>query len=278
MRYDERGRPVTISAADSYELFWDDSDRLIAVQINFGSSRGGLTWARWHYHYAGRTLIAATRELSSSSVKRFWAATDERGLVYRLTDEQGATYWQSRWDATGWRTFIGQPQPEMWFPFGLPGQIILGPTRVTGSSGAVLQDGTEAYASGAGGTWTRPPVALNQWRAYDPYMGAFLQPDPADPDGRMGPEGYAYAFNSPVNAADPRGDRGRSQLIRRGLPSGWGYHFGDSNCLMRKTEIENAIDQAWTDVSNCRLGTCGEAGGAGSNFRRQWIAALLTGT
>ena len=44
MRYDVEGRPLTISTnTDSYELFWDGANRLIAVSINSGA-------IRWHYH------------------------------------------------------------------------------------------------------------------------------------------------------------------------------------------------------------------------------------
>jgi hypothetical protein len=76
VRYDEAGRPLTIAeyvngmTRDSYELFWDDEDRLIATNISFATGRYcGSKWiystctgVRWHYHHLGRRLIAATRE------------------------------------------------------------------------------------------------------------------------------------------------------------------------------------------------------------------------
>jgi hypothetical protein len=50
--YDERGRPSTIAEyvdfvlADSYELFWDDADRLVAVNIIFATPRAcGYRWS-----------------------------------------------------------------------------------------------------------------------------------------------------------------------------------------------------------------------------------------
>ena len=84
MRYDEEGRPVTISetrggvANDGYELFWDDADRLIAVNIIFATPRicgfneytgvnQNCTGIRWHYHYLDSRLIAATREMVPSA-------------------------------------------------------------------------------------------------------------------------------------------------------------------------------------------------------------------
>ena len=59
MRYDERGRPIVVSSTigDSYELFWDDVDRLISVQITPIGPRGTapqILSIRWHYHYGAR--------------------------------------------------------------------------------------------------------------------------------------------------------------------------------------------------------------------------------
>lgn len=263
MRYDERGRPVTITATDTYELFWDDADRLIAALVTFGAARGGFTSARWHYHYLDGTLVAATRELGAN-VKRFWAATDERGLVYRMTDEQGATYWQARWDATGWRTLIGQPQPEMWVPFGLPGQIVLGPTWVGGSTG-VLQTATEAYATGTGGDWVRPPIALNQWRAYDPLMGSFLQSDSGDQTARLNPEGYIYGRNRPGSLVDPMGYESVSLFSLPNIE-------GCSESQRRK--IETVFNELIMTVAKCDKGLCAGAGG-GQDLRRLWASMLL---
>src|SRR4051812_15721440 len=165
MRYDAEGRPNTISysSGDSYELFWDDADRLIAATIS------GSNDIRWHYRYLGSALVAATREVVGlGEVKRFWVISDERGLISRLVDGVGATYWQAHWDAAGWRHVEGRAS-DMWVPFGLAGQVIL--------------DGTEAGTVAAGQS-LRPELALNQLRAYDPLQGAFLQPDPADQSGR----------------------------------------------------------------------------------------------
>jgi YD repeat-containing protein len=182
VRYDAEGRPLTIQNTHLYELFWDDADRLIAVS----RSAPGTTTILWHYHYLGSTLLAMTRVIpgAGGTTKRFWAASDERGLIYRLFDEQGATFWQARWDATGWRQIVGTPQPNMWVPFALPGQIIL--------------EGTEAFAGST--TTVRAPIALNQWRAYDPLLGAFLQSDSLDHRTRLTPEGYVYGCGSSAAA------------------------------------------------------------------------------
>jgi hypothetical protein len=289
IRYDERGRPILLTGPtffplgqDRYELFWDDADRLIAANILFsaprfaGADTGWVTSARWHYHYLGSMLLAATRELVTSpteaAVKRFWVASDERGLVHRFVDDQGATYWQARWDATGWRTWIGQPQPEMWVPFGLPGQIVLGKTVVFDAAGeSEVTWGTEAVAADPTGTWTRPPIALNQWRAYDPLLGAFLKPDLADQAGRLSPEAFAYGRSSPAAYADEDGllssalypwDRFGSPLI-------------DISCGYRFLELNNAIALAFKAIEECFGSNC-TPGGPDDTKRRLWLHSIAS--
>ncbi|MFN0248536.1 MAG: discoidin domain-containing protein [Kofleriaceae bacterium] len=194
MRYDEDGHPVTISEYsgtglyNTYELFWS-GDLLIATQINFATSRpvpnatpclsagGCYTYSliRWHYHYLGGTPLAATRERVHTDgtvyTNLFWLLTDERGLVHRAVDIQGATWWQAQWDANGTRTWIGRPQPEMWIPFGLPGQVVLGDyeaelyytygVRVPGSE-ATIRPSMSATASSV-----EPSLPYYSWNATD---------------------------------------------------------------------------------------------------------------
>jgi hypothetical protein len=305
IRYDEAGHPLTIAEfasgapRDNYELFWDDADRLIAVNITFGSQRACgarrvgshgpwlpvyCTNARWHYHYLGNKLIAATRELVKTGLgnpgeplKRFWAVTDERGLVYRLVDSSSATYWQARWDANGARTWVGTPQAEMWVPFALPGQILLDKNVIysgldtSDPEFAVLTTaetwGTRAYASGAGGTWTRPAIALNRWRAYDPLFGAFLQPDGLDQTGRLLPEGYVAARANYVQTFDRDGAKGKYDVPLMDPAMGF-----DSSCDGRHGEIRRAAMAAMKDIQGCQHGLCEFPA-----FRKQTIYALSNG-
>jgi YD repeat-containing protein len=284
VRYDERRRPVTITEYDYYELFWDDADRLIAVQITFGSCRLGGIWclgstnygaALWHYHYLGDKLVAATRELHAAvdahvDVKRFWPATDERGLIYRMVDEVGSTYWQAHWDASGWRTWVGTPQPETWVPFGLPGQVLLAQNVITTGAAGPIVWGTEASASGTGGTWTRPAIALNGQRAVDPLLGAFLQADDSDMRGRNTPEGYIQGRNNLIAYVDPDGNRSQSTLLDTPYPS---YNI-DSSCSDRMGLIEQAINIAAMAVANCVAGGCG---GTEDTINRRWVNAIYSG-
>lgn len=269
MRYDERGRPLTIvySGGDSIELFWDESDRLIDTAITHASPISGVTIVRWHYHYVGGTLLAASRELSTPpvapatkptiAVKRFWVITDERGLPHRVLDEQGAEYWKATWDASGWRTMQTQAAEMNWMPFGLPGQL-------------VLRD-TEAYASGTEGGTTvtrfRAPLILNQWRAYDALTGTYLQPDGADVLGRSDPEGYAYARSSPVNTVDLSG----AKSVRKKGSIGQSTSF--PGCTdSQNTALTNAISSALKKLATCKDGFCGFDGGA--SLRRNWLNSL----
>jgi hypothetical protein len=196
----------------------------------------------------------ATRELAgTSNVKTFWAVTDERGFVYRLIDYSGATWWQARWDASGWQTWVGTPQPEMWVPFGLPGQVVLGATRRT--TGTVW--GTEAANSGGPSATARPPIALNQWRGYDPFVGMFFQPDTVDQLGATRPEGYAYGFFNSVKNADPMG-------LATDI-----YECG----LHEVATWLAAVGQVYSDISKCIEGECGLPGG--DTLRRTWLSELL---
>jgi RHS repeat-associated protein len=267
LRYDETGHPITISntSGDNYELFWDDANRLVAASIT------GAHQVRWHYHYLGVTLIAATREVvgTPTEVKRFWAITDDRELITRLVDEVGATYWQASWDATAWRTLQGVPQPDMWVPFGLAGQLIL--------------DGTEARDPGASAA-LRPALVINQFRVYDPLFGAFLQPDPADATARLSPEGYLYGRGNYVANVDPSGaqSRQRPSAPLDMIPGGWDNYI-DPSCSDNLVEgqiqadlLNSVVAGILSDIEKCKSDECGKI--MNENIRRQWRFALLTGT
>lgn len=227
MRYDVEGRPVTItdSAGPRYELFWDDDDRLVAAELP------GTTTVRWHYHYLGSQLVAATREVvaGTTTVKRFWFVSDERGLIARVLDEAGATFWQARWDASAVRTLVGTPQPNMWVPFGLPGQVILEGTEVTGD-----------------GSGARPAIALNQLRAYDPLLGSFLQPDPMDQTTRRLAEGYLYGRGDSVNNADPTGSETLPE-VRKWVDEHWHVHLDPRECGHNVQRSKRRLSQILSD-------------------------------
>jgi hypothetical protein len=280
-RYDDRGRPIKIATfldgydRDMYDLYWDDADRLIAASIMMPACRGtttpgdlfcsvGYRTASWHYHYLGSQLVAATHQLGSQT-HRYWAAADERGLIYRLLDQNGGTVWQSRWDANGSRTavdFLGSGSiNEMWVPFGLPGQVVLQTMPIAqqvGGGGPTSNPGTEAFASGSGWTWTRTALALNRWRTLDPFTGSFLQPDDADLAARLFPEGYLAFRSNPVLMADPAG---RESYLMTDLTLGTTltpYRFDKSCTETRQLEVIAAAGKAYRKLSACDTGACSD--------------------
>jgi len=262
--FDEQAVGSTSARAQSrrsytYELFWDDFDRLIAASID------GLRSVRWSYHYAGGLLVAATREIvdtTTTDVKRFWPVADERGLIFRMVVEEGATHWQAHWDSTAWRSIEGAPQPDMWVPFGLAGQLIM--------------EGTEASPDASATATLRPAIVLNRLRAYDPLFGGFLQPDPADQSARFLPEGYLLARGDYLGHVD---DSGAASKIRDAykklIPEGWELRLS-STCMGQEATIQAAIDQAIAESDKCHYEKCGAARFA-ANLKKQWIFAMLTG-
>ncbi|HEU4730495.1 MAG TPA: hypothetical protein VFT22_21500 [Kofleriaceae bacterium] len=207
--------------------------------------------------------MAATREIvgATTDVKRFWPVSDERGLIYRMLDEDGATHWQAHWDATAWRSLDGTPQQDMWVPFGLAGQILL--------------EHTEA-SPGQGAASVRPAIVINQLRAYDPFPGSFLQPDPADQSPRLLPEGYLFARGEYLAHSDESGEKSNiREQYNRLIPPGWELRF-DASCADRKQELLAAINEAITEIDRCPLEKC-DAAGFAPNLKKQWIFALLTG-
>ena len=255
LNYDEFGRLLTVTRAaasvTTYELFYDDNSRVIAVAI---SEPNRIT--RWHYHYVASQPVAATREVSEGPnpavVDRYWFAYDERGLVHRVLNHQGFEYFRADYDASGWRATEVEAD-GFWMPFGLPGQFVVRGTSASSQFGV------------------RPELAIHGVRAYDAFTGRFLTPDPVDLDGRLAPEGYAYARNSPVAAIDPRGTK--TEWFNDVLGPGRSFFF-DSSCG-KGSSITTAIVSALEQVAKCDKGLCGMAGGAALRF--QWIRALYFG-
>ncbi|MCL4228295.1 MAG: hypothetical protein KJZ91_27840 [Myxococcales bacterium] len=132
------------------------------------------------------------------------------------------------------------------FPFAFPGQLIAPGTHIEDDVG------------------TRPALVLNNARVYDPLLGAYLQPDPADPYVRT-PEGYAYARNNPLHWIDPTGMRSipESSRVADGL---W---FEDSCGVTAR-----GIVGVGTAIAAVKLTTC-LACILNPGLRDRWHLALL---
>lgn len=122
----------------------------------------------------------------------------------------------------------------------------------------------------------RPPLAANMARAYDPLMGAFLQPDPMDSEGRSMPEAYAYGRWSPVGVVDTNGAKSTDVAPQE-------FAHPNKECRPVKGfedyaksmtgSLQSAIDSAANDIAKCTSGLCGLSA-AGRNLKRAWLYFL----
>ena len=120
-------------------------------------------------------------------------------------------------------------------------------------------------------------------RAYDPLLGSFLQPDPADQTGRLLPEGYLYGRGNYVERVDVSGAYSKElDELNKQIPQRWRKSFDDS-CTMYSPYVykilndSNLVDKIAADIDNCKHGKCGDDMFAGPNIKRQWKVALLSG-
>jgi RHS repeat-associated protein len=109
-------------------------------------------------------------------------------------------------------------------------------------------------------THTRPPLMLNQWRVYDPLLGAYLQPDGLDRSGRTDPEQYTYARARGTTLSDPTG---QESIFPRDRPR--------VDCDPLGERVASAINRAAIDLFACiSRGECRDPLG------RLGIQSLLT--
>lgn len=174
--YDVEGRLTT---ADGATLTYDAVGRLAEVRKNGAGSR---------FLYDGDFLIGEYDLATGGLVRRYvhGPGMDEPMVQYDGTvptwlypDERGSIVAMARGD--------GQPTAlNTYGVYGEPGQLLSGRFGYTGQ------------------VWL-PEVGLYHYksRAYSPWLGRFLQPDPIGEGGGMNL--YAYVNNDPINYTDPTG-------------------------------------------------------------------------
>jgi YD repeat-containing protein len=233
--FDADGRPAHVVKTVAgvvhleYDLYYDLDDHLAFARVVDSRGASPITY-RWTYHYVNGERFAATRERVSTggtSVKRYALVNDQQGRLRRVVDDQNVQYFLGDYLASGWRNLV-QQATETWFPFALPGQIVL--------------DGTEAQAacqSGCSYSFTRPPIYLNNHREFDPFLGAFLQPDPADVHAREDSEGYLGMRGNSLRFTDESGD-----------------YSVDVNCEEMSPLIEADLVRAASGLFRCAGGQC----------------------
>jgi RHS repeat-associated protein len=174
--YDVFGRTVSIGG----EAFAYDGDgarvientRVFADDDVFVEDSATLSL----YVRFGGELVAKRVLTSPDLGTTTWLHTNHIGSVVLETNPSGAS------GAYG--------SEQEYFPFGLP--VTPGKSEIYGFTGQQQNPATG--------------VVYLHARYYDPYVGRFLSADPSEPTSPgVGPNRYAYAFNDPVNAADPTG-------------------------------------------------------------------------
>lgn len=226
IRYDHRSRPLLVSAYNSstgiesrWQYFWDQFDGLINV-IYLPNASDVTTYVVDSYVPIEPLLIGRNRaEYTSggSSESFVYYATSPEGLpaaayVFDPVSLATSEVWRAQWGPFGSRLSETGDANKYRPPFRFAGQIELPRSDATWWNGSTL------FTS-------REEVVLNRWRAYDPRVGQYLQPEPALVDGSgltgRGAEHhvrttgydvstrvyhpYAYAALAPVDMTDPDG-------------------------------------------------------------------------
>lgn len=176
--------------------------------------------ATWFFYYDSRdrlTEIEYTPDTSASTthstfellrlqdrLSMYWQSDWISGSLttsrrYVGTDETGRAIDMWNWPNSGNSTRVWAINPRAW------GQdtTVTGPSvfQPTLFAGQYTDSETASYESD-GVTTHRPSLALNGFRTYDPFTGAFLQSDPLLPRTRSS---YVYVSSSPTQHSDRDG-------------------------------------------------------------------------
>jgi len=207
-RYDENGNLIErLSSEDGPTFYeWDHKNRLTKVthpdgqetlyeycpacplgKLSKMTRKDGST-VEWTWDGLSMVEEADTREgdsayFSGLALQRngawYYLFMDAMGSVFQVTDETGALVNEFDWDAWG---------NEL--------------SRTFGQPSAVCQMGWQ------GKRWDEEQgVFYSVARWYDPRIGRFTQPDPAEGEGvvAVGGEGYGWPETDPVGSKDPWG-------------------------------------------------------------------------
>jgi RHS repeat-associated protein len=257
--YDHRGRMFHWSytrtgiyaGTDSYDVFYDERDRLIAVNWNPNTNRSASEVPRtWHVAYLHGERISTT-QVQDLATLRGWYLNDELGVSYQEFDAVGTAV--SR-DIEGFGS--ASPASQGILDFRLPGQLALPGTEVVS-----FDPGSSCNGADCPVVATRALVLHNWNRDYDSDIGRYMEDDPARSPLTQARE-YTYSGNAPLLETDPTGLAPKIDCVDP----------------IRRQLLETAIYLALATIAHCKSGCA-----FGSNFlepewfsyRTRWMENIL---
>jgi RHS repeat-associated protein len=211
--YDHRSRPLLVSDLNSattvetrWQYFYDLQDRMVS-QITTWNAAAPTNYTLNNYFWIDDWFVGDLRTEYPGGVRTersFYHVLAPEGLpavTYEanITTRSTAEMWRGQWTPFGSR--LSTTGSNTWnLPFLFRSQLILP------SSDAAWWVGNNWFES-------REPLVLNRWRAYDPRVGGYLQPEPFAIDAtRSARHAYGYVGMEPVDRIDPDGRDWRDLL------------------------------------------------------------------
>ena len=175
--------------SSTWYFYYDPYDRLTQVRYT-PSITAPTTYQVFEFLWLGDKLTAYWQTDYPS------ATTSKR---YVSTDETDRPLDMMSWPASGDATRIWAINPSSWgFDTLAVGPFVYQPLLFAGQ---YRDENTDAYEND-GATVHRPSVALNGYRTYDPFAGAYLQVDPIVAETWSS---YVYATSDPIGKQDRDG-------------------------------------------------------------------------
>jgi RHS repeat-associated protein len=257
--YDSRGNVTNVHGQYFTGGVWHDYDVASAfdaknrrVTKTFRDTSTAVT-AQWFFYYDAMDRlneIRYTPNIDSAAtysvfqlfwladrIALFWQAdypTVTTSRRYVATDETARPIDMWSWPASGNAARVWAINPAAWgFDTNATGPTVYQPMLLAGQ-----YTDSETIAPQNGGTGLhRPGVALNGFRTYDPFVGAYLQIDPLVDESVIS---YNYAGSDPVGKADPSGTLDVEVTLSDG---------STTVCYRSRTNIEGGISSTHFDKS-----------------------------
>ena len=181
--YDE-----TTAVTSQWYFYYDSQDRLTEVQYTPNTSSSS-TYSVFQLFWLGQRMVA------------YWE-TDYPGPTtskrYTATDESGRIMFMQTWPSSGTASEAWAINPSAWgMDTNLAGPSVFQPLLFAGqysdAETAVYNNSDVLY---------EPGLVQNHFRTYDPFVGAYLQPDPRSDRTWTS---YVYVTSDPVTKSDRYG-------------------------------------------------------------------------